>query len=69
MVEVSLFVGICSIYRCTAVDKTTLLLLIMAMARYSWQVFDFFSVVCVGKGFQDELLENSDLLFSVRRVF
>jgi hypothetical protein len=35
MVQVSFFVGIASIYRCTAVDESILLLSIMAMASYS----------------------------------
>jgi hypothetical protein len=69
MAQVSFFVGISSIYLCTAVDESTLLLSIMAMASYGRRAFHFVPVVCVGKGFQDEFLENSDLLFSVRRVF
>jgi hypothetical protein len=62
-------VGISSIYQCTVVDESTLLLSIMAMASYGRQAFHFFCVVCMGKGFQDKFLENSDLLFSVWSVF
>jgi hypothetical protein len=40
---------------------------IMVMASYGRQAFHFFRVVCVGKGFEDEFLENSDLLFPVRQ--
>jgi hypothetical protein len=41
----------------------------MAMASHGRQVFHFFRVVCVGKGFEDEVLENDDVSFLVRRVF
>jgi hypothetical protein len=50
-------------------DETTLLMSIMAMASRVRQVFHFLCVVCVGKGFEDELSDNSDLLKAVRRVF
>jgi hypothetical protein len=62
MVQVCFFVDICSIYQCMAVDESTLLLSIMAMASHGCQVFHFLCVVCVGKGFEDEFSDNSDLL-------
>jgi hypothetical protein len=69
-VQVSFFVGISIICPCMAFDETTLLMSIMAMASHGRrQVFHFFRLVCVGKGFEDEFLDNSDLSFSVRRVF
>jgi hypothetical protein len=44
---------------------------IMAMASHGVvKFFHFlFHVVCVGKGFEDEFSDNSDLSFSVRIVF
>jgi hypothetical protein len=42
---------------------------IMAMASHGRQVLHFLCVVCVGKGFEDEFLDISDLLFSVRSAF
>jgi hypothetical protein len=69
MVQVCFFVGISSIYQCKEFDESTGLMLIMAMASHSRQVFHFFRVVCVGKGFEDEFSDNSDLSFSVRIVF
>jgi hypothetical protein len=68
-VQVSFFVGISIIYHCMEFDKTTLLMSIMAMASHGHQVFHFSHVVCKGKGFEDELSDNSDLLFSVRKSF
>jgi hypothetical protein len=35
----------------------------------SWSSSFSLHVVCVGKGFEDDFSDNSDLLFSVRRVF
>jgi hypothetical protein len=66
-VQVSFFVGISIIYLFMAFDETTLLMSIMAMASHDRQVFHFFRVVCVGKGFEDEFSDNSDLLFLVRQ--
>jgi hypothetical protein len=41
----------------------------MAMASHGRQGFHFLRIVCVvGKGFEDELSGNSDLLKMVRRV-
>jgi hypothetical protein len=54
------------IYRCMAFDETTLLMSIMAMASHGRQVFHFLRVVCVGKGFEDEFSDNSDLLKMVQ---
>jgi hypothetical protein len=69
MVQISFFVGISSIYLCMASNEAPCLMLIMAMASHGRQLFHFFRVVCVGKGFEDEFfLENSDLSFLVRRV-
>jgi hypothetical protein len=68
-VQICFFVGMHSIYRCTAVDDSTFLLSIMAMASHGRQVFHFLRVVCVEKGFEDEFSDNSDLLKMVRRVF
>jgi hypothetical protein len=62
-------VGISRIYPCTAVHEPTFLLSIMAMASHGCQVFHFLGVVCVGKGFEDEFSDNSNLLKMVRRVF
>jgi hypothetical protein len=61
MVQVCFFVGISSIYQCTAVGESTLLMSIMAMASHGCQVFHFLCVACVGKGFEDEFSDNSDL--------
>jgi hypothetical protein len=47
-VQVCFFVSIFSIYRSTAVDESTLLLSIMAMASPGRQGFHFLRVVCVG---------------------
>jgi hypothetical protein len=69
MVQVSFFVGISIIYRCMKFDETTFLMSIMAMASHGCQVFHFLRVVCVGKGFEDEFSDNSDLLKMVMRVF
>jgi hypothetical protein len=68
MGQVCFFVGISSIYECTAVITLTLLLSIMAMTSHGRQVFHFLCAVYVGKGFEDELSDNSDLLKWVRRV-
>jgi hypothetical protein len=51
-----------------AVEEAASLMLIMVMASYGCQVFHFLRV-CVGKGFEDEFSDNSDLLKMVRRVF
>jgi hypothetical protein len=64
-VQVSVFVGISSIYLCMAFKEAACLMLMMAMASHGRQV----CVVCVGKGFGDEFSDNSDLSFLVRRVF
>jgi hypothetical protein len=69
MVQVGFFLGISSIYLCMAVEEAASLMSIMAMASYGRQVFHFLRVVCVGKGFEDEFSNNSDLLKMVRRVF
>jgi hypothetical protein len=69
MVQVSFFVVISSIYLCMAAEEAASLMLIMVMASYGHQVFHFLRVVCVGKGFEDEFSDNSDLLKMVRRVF
>jgi hypothetical protein len=72
MVQVSFFVVISSIYLYMAVEEAASLMLIMAMASYGRQVFHFLRLVCVGKGFEDEFSDNSDLLKNlnmVRRVF
>jgi hypothetical protein len=72
MVLVSFFVVITSIYLYMAVKEAASLMLIMAMASYGRQVFHFLRLVCVGKGFEDEFSDNSDLLKNlnmVRRVF
>jgi hypothetical protein len=69
MVQVSFFVGISIIYLFMAVKEAASLMLIMAMASYGPQVFHFLRVVCVGKGFEDEFPDDSDLLKMVRRVF
>jgi hypothetical protein len=69
MVKYIFFVRKSSLYQCTAVNNTTLLLLIIAMACYGRQFFDFFQLLRVGKGYQDKILEKSDLSFSVRRAF
>jgi hypothetical protein len=52
-----------------AVEEAASLMSIMAMASYGRRVFHFLRVVCVGKGFEDEFSDNSDLLKMVRRVF
>jgi hypothetical protein len=52
-----------------AVKEAASLMSIMAMASHVRQVFHFLRVVCVGKGFEDEFSDNSDLLKMVRRVF
>jgi hypothetical protein len=65
-VQVCFFVGISSIYVYMTFDESTLLMSIMAMASHGRQVFHFLRVVCVGKGFEDEFSDNSDLLFLVR---
>jgi hypothetical protein len=52
-----------------AVEEAACLMSIMTMASHGRQVFHFLRVVCVGKGFEDEFSDNSDLLKSVRRVF
>ena len=67
-VEDSVLVGISSIYLLMAFEEATILLSIMVMASHGRQYFNLFRVVCVGKGFQDEFLENSDLSFLVRRA-
>jgi hypothetical protein len=55
MVQVSFFVGISSIYLFMAFNEATRLMsMTMAMASHGCQVFHFFCVVCVGKGFEDE---------------
>jgi hypothetical protein len=69
MVQVSFFVGISSIHPCTAVDESTLLLSIMAMASHGSQVFHFLRVVCVVKGFEDEFDEVLIFCFSARKRF
>jgi hypothetical protein len=69
MVQVTFFVVISSIYLCMAVKEAASLMSIMAMASHVRQVFHFLRVVCVGKGFEDEFSDNSDLLKMVRRVF
>jgi hypothetical protein len=69
MVQVSFFVGISSIYQCTAAEEAACLMPIMAMASHGRQVFHFLRVVCVGKGYEDEFSDNSDLLKMVRSVF
>jgi hypothetical protein len=69
MAQVSFFVGIDSIYPCMTVEEATSLMSIIVMASYGRQVFHFLRVVCVGKGFEDEFSDNSDLLKMVRRVF
>jgi hypothetical protein len=69
MVQVSFFVGLSSIYQCTAVEEAACLMSIMAMASHGCRVFHFLCVVCVGKGFEDEFSDNSDISFSVGRVF
>jgi hypothetical protein len=64
-IKVSFFVSISIIYQFMAFDETTLLMSIMAMASHGRQVFHFFGVVCLVKEFEDELSDNSDLLFLV----
>jgi hypothetical protein len=53
MVQFSFFVGLSSIYRCTAFEEsTTLLMSIMAMASHDCQGFSLLSCcLCVVKGF------------------
>jgi hypothetical protein len=68
MVQVSFFLGISSIYLSVAVEEAASLMLIMAMASYGRQAFHFLRVLCLGKGFEDEFSDNSDLLKMVRRV-
>jgi hypothetical protein len=48
MVKVSFFLGISSIYKCTEVDKSTLLLSIMAMASYSSIITSLIMVLLMG---------------------
>jgi hypothetical protein len=67
MVQVCFFVGISSIYHCTAFDELTLD--VDNGVGKSWSSSFHFLRVCVGKGFEHELSDNSDLSFSVRRVF
>jgi hypothetical protein len=67
--QVSLFVGISIIYLRMALTKPP-----AKCRQWRWQVmvvmfFHFFRVVCGGKGFEDEFSDNSDLSFSVKRVF
>jgi hypothetical protein len=59
------------IYLYMVFEETARLMSIMAMASHGVvKFFHFlFHVVCVGKGFEDEFSDNSDLSFSVRIVF
>jgi hypothetical protein len=45
------------------------IIMAMKMASHGHQVFHFLRVVCLGKGFEDEFSDISDLLFSVRSAF
>jgi hypothetical protein len=49
MVQVRFFVGLSSIYQCNAVDESTLLLSIMAMASYSYIITTFIVILLEGK--------------------